>query len=216
MASVPNTSQFSAQLQEIMFDPLRYIHAERLLLPSPLKVPRARAVMNRILLGSIPPSPLSIDITASWHSCARHMQLLKQWSRLPYICKLVGAQRSRECLAWGGRNLKLSPVVRNFMALPLWQADDDDCFGSDKMRFSSTSEMEGIELSSELQLQAAGLACLLNWQIAAPSTLISRMQLMFHPELDKLFASRRRQPTYPELILILQAIEYAKNYPDDV
>lgn len=212
MDRVCNFALFKRELQQILFNPVRYIHPERLVLSSNMKEPRPLAVVNQMVLDTVP----NFDKSSLWQHDARSLQLLKQWWCLPYICRLVGAQRLRQELAWQGRNLKLSSLIRDFIALPIWGADEEYAVSSLECRKQGLQDVASSELDINLRLQEAGLPCILNWQKAAPSPLIGRMQLMFSPALDSLFASCRRQLIYPELILILQAIEYAKNHPDDV
>ncbi|PRC93879.1 hypothetical protein [Solimicrobium silvestre] len=188
-----------AWLAQIIFDPLSYVHPRRLRLPVSLDTPRQRAIVNRMLLGDLAEMSNRIEMA--------QQQLLRHWRDLPYICTLIGAQLMRQDLAWRGRLLTLPAPVLFFMSLPIRQA------------IGVTSEMSALPArcgSADVlhQVQGAGVSCILDWQMKAPSALLERMRLMFPPELDGHFESARKPPRASELFLILQAIQYAKNHPN--
>lgn len=193
-----------ARLVRIMRDPLSYIHPRRLQLPRSLDTPRQRAVVNQMLLDSLPHGLAALPTQGS----QQQRQLLQHWQHLPYVCMLVGAQLLKQDLAWRGRLLQLSAPVRFFMALPLPQM----------MTAPSSSGIGVSDAASDLpgQVQGVGLALLLDWQHGTPAALLCRMRLLFPAELEAHFENSRRQLQAVELLLISQAIQYAKNYPNPI
>jgi type III secretion system OrgA/MxiK family protein len=209
-----DTRAWNQCLAGIMLDPLSYIHPERFRLPNNINTPRQHAVLNEILLSSLPGT--LAHLTFSRYS-AQHV-LLRYWRQLPYICMLVGAQLLKADLAWGGSLLRLPAKVRFFMTLPLLCGSDttpetvDENYPSlDRSGFSSSTD-EGLFF----QVQKAGLLRLLNWQKDAPEALRGRLRLLFSPELDRCFESPRLPVQAAELLLLSQAIQYAKSHPDHV
>lgn len=196
MASLAEPSSRALSPDRILFDPLSYVNAQRLRLPPSLDMPRQRAVINRMLLGDLPDERQARTL--------RGHPLLRHWTRLPYVCALVGAQRLKPQLAWGGRLLRLPAPVRRFMELPLPHADAPQ-------REAAVVQLAAAQLL--LVAQREGLSRLLDWQRQAPPALLGRLRLMFPPQLDACFANRREPLSTADLFLISQAILYAKNHP---
>lgn len=197
MAKQTEAGALRESLTQILFDPLRYIHPQRLRLPRSFDTARQRAIVNRMLLGDALHSP---------PIGAHPRRLLQHWRRLPYVCSLVGAQLLKPSLALRGRSLHLPAPVRFFMALPLRQliAGQDDLAPLVDWR----SDADPLR-----QVQRAGLSCVLDWQQQAPAALLARMRLLFAPQLDACFDGPRQPLQASELFLISQAILYAKNHP---
>lgn len=191
-------------LAQILFDPLSYIHPQRLRLPSSLNTPRQRALVNRMLLEDAPDANhLRQQIGAHPH------RLLRHWARLPYICSLVGSQLLKSDLARGGRSLRLPAPVRFFMSLPLQQIIAAEENGSDAA--GARGAPDGAD--ALMQVLGAGLPRILDWQRQAPAALLDRMRLLFPAQLDACFEEARNPMRAADLFLISQAIQYAKNHP---
>src|SRR5258706_12716221 len=91
-------AELATRFERIMFDPLSYIHPQRLCLPQQLDTPRQRAALNDMLLGGF---GLASGRTAP--SGVAEQQLIMHWQHLPYVCMLVGAQLLKSELARRGR-----------------------------------------------------------------------------------------------------------------
>jgi len=204
MAMPFETTGYMTTATRVLFDPLSYVNAQRLRLPRALDTPRQRAVVNRLLLGTLPDERQAMSI--------RRHPLLAHWERLPYICVLIGAQRLKSQLAWGGRSLRLPAVVRRFMVVPLAQAVAPEQ-GAAVSRPWETAAGPLARKELLLAVQHAGLSCLLDWQRQAPALLLDRLRLLFPPQLDGCFEADRRPLQTTDLFLISQAIHYAQNHP---
>lgn len=210
-----------------MFDPLSYIHSQRMKLPRLLDTPYQRGVINQMLIHQYglteSKSAVCTGGGASGGSSvvtisAVERQLILNWRLLPYICTLIGAQLLKRDLGWRGELLRLSAPVRFFMMLSL-----RDC---------ASRKNDEKKLSSDVQW--VGLMHVLEWQRHASNGLKIRLALLFPPIFDELFStycepdfntakvqlpslSLKPNPTSPtDLFLISQAIQYAKNNPDNL
>jgi len=191
----------------IMLNPLSYIHPERLRLSCRLNTPQQRAIVNQMLLAGIAGSQ-------DWMAAAQYArQLLPHWHQLPYVCTLVGAQLMKQDLAWRGRILKLPAAVRFFISLPL---QDMGAAPANMFEDIATSAFDGEEKNPLLQVQAVGLSRVLDWQQQAPVVMLGMMRLLFSPKLDNCFEHARKPLETADLLLILQAMLYAKNPPNPV
>lgn len=205
--------EMSRCMASIMYDPLSYIHPQRMCLPKLFDTPRQRGVINDILMHQ-----LGLPARLESVSSILERQLVLNWTQLPYISTLIGAQLLKADLGWEGNLLHLSSSVQFFMSRRL-----------DVAKPHSRYSEEVLE-----DVQKIGLQHLLLWQLEASETLKKRMALLFPPNLDICFAkqySLTLPPTefdFPlltvsvrecrkvDLFLILQAIQYAKNYSDNV
>jgi type III secretion system OrgA/MxiK family protein len=176
-------------VRAILFDPLSYLHPQRLRLPAALDSPRQRAVVNDMLVSGHrldchwPAGPLN--------SAAR--QFLRHWPRLPQAAYLIGCQTLRAALGWQGGLLRL----------PAW-AQDFAIMGLDSPG--------GIEPSRSLahnDLLRAGYSHLLAWKEELPSALAQRLALLFPPIVDGMPAASGS----PDVLLLTLALQYAQRHP---
>jgi type III secretion system OrgA/MxiK family protein len=203
-------AELAARFERIMFDPLSYIHPQRLRLPQQLDTPRQRAALNDMLLGGF-----GLASGRTTPSSVAEQQLIMHWQHLPYVCMLVGAQLLKPELAWRGRLLQLSAPVRFFMSLPLH--NEVGRAGADRAAERDADMPARRAADAEPhRVQALGLRNMLAWQQAASAALLGRMRLLFAPALDACFERPRKQLQPADLFLISQAIQYAKNHPDHV
>ena len=205
--------ELSRRMVSIMYDPLSYIHPERMSLPKLFNTPRQRGIINDMLIHQ-----LELPVGLQPPTSILERQLVLNWMRLPYISTLIGAQLLKADLGWQGNLLHLSSSVRNFISFRLSVAK--------RGSRHSKGMLEDV--------QKCGLQHLLLWQRQASKVLKERMALLFPPILDICFLEQD-SPTLmstemylpqPEesamecgkvnLFLILQAIQYAKNNSDDV
>lgn len=211
MGKSSDSDKFRIRRARILLDPLSYMHPHRLKLPRCFDTPRHRSVFNQIVLSNVP----CAKGEAEQESYAQR-QLEKYWSYFPFICSLVGAQLLKSDLARRGRSLRLSESIRIFMGLSLQHIIAAEEWASEKFSrgndFLSIAEKIGFD--PFLEIQGAGLSCVLNWQRQSSMLLLSRFRLLFPPELDPYFDFPRRQAHAGELFLISQAIQYAKNHTD--
>lgn len=198
MTKPAETDALKAPLAQILFDPLSYLHPQRLRLSPSLDTPRQRAIVNRLLLADAPHLPPAIT--------AHSLKLLPHWRRLPYICSLVGAQLLKSELAWCGRCLHLPAPVQFFMSLslPRTVVVQDDVAASADWRTDGDPQRQVLRV---------GLLRILDWQRLAPAALLARMRLLFSSQLDACFDGPREPLPASELFLISQAIQYAQNHP---
>lgn len=202
--SIQQTNRFA----QIMHDPLSYIHLQRLNLPRALNTPRQRAAVNEMLVDGLP------RIAEKLGTDAATRQLLTYWRLWPDVCSLMGAQLLRQELAWRGDFLRLSRPVRFFMTLPL---HGRAASGLSRERITQVALPSGLQSAgTSEQVQGLGLCELLKWQRNAPQALKKRLRLLFSPGLDDCFEHAERNSVTPDLFLISQAIQYAKNHTDHV
>ncbi|QRX82155.1 hypothetical protein [Glaciimonas sp. PAMC28666] len=206
-------NNLNARLGLILYDPLSYIHPERLCLAELFASPRQRGIVNDILIRQ-----LGLPDEVGFSASIPERQLVLNWWLLPYISTLIGAQLLKSELGWQGNTLRLSNSVRFFLTRQICQ---------------TASSVKGCKMTPE-DVQIVGLQHLLLWQRHASKSLTKRMALLFPAAVDKFFLERYAATATstnahmfnpsehssgvrrPDLSLILQAIQYAKNNPDDV
>lgn len=180
------------RLQEILADPLAYLHPRRLVVPAGFDGPEARGLLNRIVLEGLElqgPWP-SVPLTGVAKQWVRH------WRRLPYVALLMGACRLLPELVRGAALLRLPMPVRRFVGLTLGTRGDlpIDC---------SPVSVE--------QVEAAGLNALWSWQAQIPALLLERLVLQFPEPVVRLH--RQWPVTPPDSTLFFLAVQHARLYP---
>lgn len=194
-------------IQEVMFDPLSYIHPARFRLSDNLKQYSQRAVINDMLLRCY--QLTTVDTTAMLIGGVA-LTMIKHWRRLPQLAFLFGCYRLRNVLARRGALLRLPEWARLFAEMPL-------CVDTSSMN-NSGFHMNDIaaELSADM-IYAQGLGEFLSWQTALPLWLRQRLSLQFSLQSETLLQnntlrSAMQQP--PNIFLFTFAMQYAKNHPD--
>ncbi|NVZ99872.1 protein OrgA [Pseudomonas gingeri] len=180
------------QLQQILWQPLDYLHARRLTLPEDVGGAAVRQVLNRMLLEG-----LGLQTSCSTSSALAALWV-REWRRLPHIARLIGAQRLWPALARGARMGLLSAGVRDFARCAIgprlvveWQ------HGSPVLQ----------------QVDSVGLAQLLAFERALPAALCERLPLQF-PEA--VVAGLVRWPAcVPDPALFFLAVQHARRHPQD-
>lgn len=189
-------------VQEIMFDPLSYIHPARFRLSANLMQPSQRAVINDMLLRSY--QLTTVDTTTMLIGGVA-LTMIKHWWRLPQIAFLFGCYRLRNALLRRGALLRLPAWARQFAEMPL-------CANTSLVNNSGFYIADiATELSVEM-IYAQGLGEFLSWQAALPLWLRQRLSLQFAPQSEALLQTNTLQP--PNLFLFTFAMQYAKNHPD--
>jgi type III secretion system OrgA/MxiK family protein len=180
-------------LQQILAEPLDYLHVERLRIPLGFEGPEARHALNRIVLdGLAPQGPWP---TAPLNTVADHW--VQQWHQLPCIALLMGAWRLFPDLARGGALQQLPASVRRF--------------ASCSVGVRGGLPVEPSSLSMR-QVEAAGFNALRGWSEHIPALLLERLSMQFAPQVVDL---QRQWPTSePDAALFFLAVQHARLYPN--
>jgi type III secretion system OrgA/MxiK family protein len=184
--------------QTVMFDPLAYIHPERLRMPAGFDAPAQRSTINRLLLDRY-----RLEAPPVGQQTHAEKFLLKHWLDLPQIILLLGCQRLRLALTRRGASLRLPASVQAFMTLPLLsplplpQAANPD--RADILR-------QGMQ---QLRISLGQL----------PAALAQRLPLLFAPAFDRVperesDAAEDLEACDPAHALTLtMAVQHVKRYP---
>ncbi|MEB0140402.1 MULTISPECIES: type III secretion apparatus protein OrgA/MxiK [unclassified Undibacterium] len=105
----------SSRLRTVIYNPLSYIHTQRLMLPAQLQKSAQLALINRILIDHYQLSCVTPDVKPG----SLDQLLLNNWSELPYAAYLLACHQQRNSLARAGRLLRLPAWARSFALLPL-------------------------------------------------------------------------------------------------
>lgn len=186
-----NTARLSMRLQRIRFDPLSYLHPQRVQIPARLiNTPTARTAVNDILLRSyaLDWQPFQLDALAK--------QWIHHWYRLPHVAYLIGCHSLRADLAWKGNSCKLPHWANNFMRLTL-----------------PTEISTGHKVIGDTELLTAGYTRLHPWVTRLPQPLAQRFPLQFPAAIEMAINDTAPQAEADPLILTL-ALQYAERYPN--
>jgi len=184
----------SRHVQAVMFDPLSYIHPERLTLPAAFGAPGQHAIINRMLLDHY---QLSSDLPRVMPGSLDYL-LLKHWLQLPQLAYLLACQRFRVALSRGGKLLSLPDWARSFAVLPLSHSGDD------------AMPAGGLDITTMLQ---QGLVDLLSRCHGVAPALRQRIPLLF-PHIVKMaeFPPPAAAAERDDILLIL-ALQHVKKFP---
>ena len=177
-------------LQAILDKPLDYLHPHRGVLPVMFDNPSARTALNQMLLRK-----LGLASTDP-HQLERNFwteQWIKNWSLLPSVARLMGAQLLWPQLAKGARMFQLEPQLRAFARVDLGHRAP-----------GSVSDKVGLDQS----IAALGLGALLAWDSHIPQALMERMLLQFAPAVVTLEQSLQAQK--PNSSLFILAVQHAR------
>lgn len=188
--------------QSVIYNPLGYIHPQRLSLQAGFEAPAQRAAINAMLLRRY---RLEATPIASEQAAAAGL-LLKHWFRLPQIALLLGCQRLRLSLARRGALLRLPLWAQSFAGLPLLPQTGPD-LAPDAVHASHDDH--GVLLRHGMQQLGIALGPL-------PAALAQRMPLMFAPAFDATAApvctaEETRTPAHS--LTLTMAIQHVKRYP---
>ncbi|WP_440216512.1 type III secretion apparatus protein OrgA/MxiK [Chromobacterium piscinae] len=179
----------SLQVRGILFDPLSYLHPQRLRLPAALDSPRQRAIVNDMLI-----SGHRLDChwpTGPLNSATR--QFLRHWPRLPQTAYLIGCQALRAALGWQGGLLRLPVWAQGFAAMQLGPP-------------GGAAPSRPIVHNDLLR---AGYSRLQAWKEELPAALSQRLALAFPPAVDGMPAASGA----PDFLLLTLALQYAQRHP---
>lgn len=175
--------------QSIIFDPLSYIHPQRINLAAELiERPAARAAANELILAAWQLDKGNIGFTQN----SLTQLWLRQWHRLPQVAYLLGCHERRADLARQGLLLKLPDWARAFLVVN-----------------QGTSQSTGTQALDHSMLLSIGYAQLKAWCSCLPEPLIQRFPLLFPAFIE----GAPEQPAVESSILIL-ALQHAQRYPN--
>lgn len=184
-----NKQSFPVTLQRVLFDPLSYLHPQRVRFPENLTaLPAARAAANELLLAAFRLEVHRLDLTLLAREWVRH------WYRLPQTAYLIGCHALRAELAWEGGLLKLPVWASHFTSIAL-PTDAAPC-------------LQNIDIDNNV-LMKTGYARLQAWGARLPKPLAQRFPLLFPPHID----TAPPQPAADPLILTL-ALQHAQRNPN--
>lgn len=179
--------------QRIFTEPLDYLHAQRLTVPSGFQTPDARRVLNQIVLeglslqGPWPPMPQTA-IAVVW---------VRQWRQLPRIALLMGAWRLFPQLARGGALQHLPESLRRFAS----------CNPGPRINLPIPSSFSPIQ-----QVEAAGFNALSGWRDCLPPPLLDRLALQFSAQVIDLH--KQWPVAEPDPTLFFLAVQHARLHPN--
>ncbi|KMN49770.1 hypothetical protein VL04_20120 [Chromobacterium violaceum] len=180
----------AVQLRALLFDPLSYLHRDRLRLPPALAGAEQRRLVNDMLIAGY-------RLRTDWSpdpADRSHGLWLAEWRRLPQAAYLMGCQLLRARLAARGGLLRLPGWARGFAAMQIgaeWPAAPlDEAPGHDAILL-------------------AGFGQLLSWRERMPEALAQRLPLLFPAWVDEASPCIPAQNT----LLLTLALQYAKRHP---
>lgn len=186
-----NRQPLSIIWQKIIFDPLSYVHPQRLQIDSEMIVkPAARAAANELILAAWQlktgeKETIQNSLTQLW---------LRQWRRLPQIAYLLGCHKLRADLARQGAVLSLPDWAQAFLAMN-----------------QGTSLSVCDRAPNHRFLLSVGYAQLNALSECLPESLAQRFPLLFPPVIEE--ASKQDAV---EMSMLLLALQYAQKYPNSV
>lgn len=175
--------------QKIIFDPLSYIHPQRLQIASEMIVkPAARAAANELILAAWQlktgeKESIQNSLTQLW---------LRQWYRLPQVAYLLGCHKLRADLARQGALLGLPDWAQTFLAMN-----------------QGTSLSVCGKAPNHRFLLSVGYAQLNALSEFLPESLAQRFPLLF-----PLFIKEASKQDAVQMSILLLALQYAQKYPN--
>lgn len=177
----PTPAPMPTRMQIVMFDPLAYIHPERLPLPMSMSAgfdaPAQRAAINTMLLDRY---RLSAEPVPQRQAEAAKL-LLRYWFRLPQIAFLLGCQRLRLALSRRGLLLRLPAQAQLFMTLPLLCNAGLDACKQAVLRCLESDSGRGPDHDTLLRHGVRQLHLSLG---GMPDALAQRLPLLLAPSFD--------------------------------
>ncbi|PNM27203.1 type III secretion apparatus protein OrgA/MxiK [Yersinia enterocolitica] len=155
----------AGSLNEILYDPLSYLHSQRLKLNfSLISTPLCRSIVNDMIFDIFHLTVPNIQVNTQSRFWIHH------WYNIPQIAYLIGCHASREELMWRGRILNI----------PLWAKDYLKIASSYAPKFSSPP---GEPFTHSLILNA-GYSGLISYIEGLPEPLRQRIPLLFPDCID--------------------------------
>lgn len=179
--------------QRILAEPLDYLHAQRLSVPTGFEAPDARSLLNQIVLeglqlqGPWPATPLT-GVASVW---------VRQWRQMPRVASLIGCWRLFPRLARGGLLQQLPESLRRFASY---------CPGP-RISLPIQASLPLIQ-----QIEAAGFNALSSWSDHVPALLLERLALQFSPQVIDLH--RQWPVAEPDPALFFLAVQHARLHPN--
>lgn len=181
-----DSQPFSILLNRVLFDPLAYLHPERIKIASEfISTATARSMANELIIAIF---QLNVtlheldNITCQW---------VKHWFRFPQVAYLIGCQTLRADLAWQA----------GLFRLPAWA----HVFTRMNFQTPVSSARQPVDHQKIIQ---TGYSRLLSKITHLPEPLIPRFALLFHPCVDQAVPL---PVVAPELFNL--AVQYAQTNP---
>lgn len=178
-------------LDRLLFDPLSWMHPQRLPLKADFDGARQRRIINDMIIEACGWS--TEKPVAPSNGLARYF--VGQWIFLPQVALLMACQRHRASLSRQGRLLTLPLWLRSFAELNIVDA----CAAAPVTPDIST-------------LLAWGKHDLIVYSQHLPVVMRQRISLLFSSDMD------REQSAYPQInpgsLLIKLAFQHAERHPD--
>jgi type III secretion system OrgA/MxiK family protein len=225
-ASRANT--LPARWETVMFDPLAYIHRDRLRLPPCVNTPAQRAAINRMLLdghGLTAAAAVTAGATIAEPAALRlertRKLLLKHWFQLAQIVFLLGCQSLRMELSRRGAILRMPASARAFLTFPC-RHPPAAAAGATYPMYATHDTRPAAHLDNSALLRE-GMRQLRMIVGELPEPLAQRMRLLFPPDFDNAAEAEKpagipiHQACDPSHALKLtMAIQHARRYPIDI
>jgi type III secretion system OrgA/MxiK family protein len=186
-------SSRAERLQGILAHPLNYLHSQRLSLPPLMDGPKAREVLNGILRRGLGLNEccLQTQTSAAGDLC------IDNWTLLPQVASLIGAQAAWPHLARGAWVQQLTACERGFAPCSV---------APRLLAFTACQDALGE------QLQAIGLNALLAWRAQLPDALVKCLPLQFSLQVVE---RQQLMPTaIPDAALLTLAVQHARVHPN--
>lgn len=179
--------------QRIFAEPLNYLHAQRLTVPTGFETPDARRMLNQIVLDGLSmqgpwPAMPQTAIAQVW---------VRQWRQLPHIASLMGAWRLFPQLALGGALQHLPASLRQFAS----------CNPGARLQLPIAPSFSSIQ-----QVEAAGFNALSGWSDWMPQSLLDRLALQFSAQVIDLH--KQWPVAEPDPTLFFLAVQHARLHPN--
>ncbi|WP_213990339.1 type III secretion apparatus protein OrgA/MxiK [Sodalis sp. dw_96] len=179
-------------LDTILFDPLSWMHPQRLALKPGFTDVRQRSIINDMIIeahGWSTERPVLPEIGLVSH-------FVHQWRLLPQVALLTACQRHRAALTRQGRLLSLPVWLRRFAQLNI--------VNSAAAITTSSWELQTLLAWGKYELAVCGQPL--------PEAIRQRISLLFPPDPDRDDNAWVRLSPNP--LLIKLAFQYAKRNPD--
>lgn len=177
-------------LDAILFDPLSWMHPQRLHLAPALRGSQQRSVINSMIINAL---AWSNERPAMNNPLTR--QFIEHWCILPQITLLIACQRHRAELTRQGRICRLPSWVRPFAELAL---------------VDSVAGPLAAPLSTSTLLSWGKHELLVSGKFL-PNELLQRVSLLFSPDVEYELPPPQAADANP--LLLKLAFQYAKTHP---
>lgn len=177
-----------ANMEMIIYDPISWIHPQRLLLPNAFYTTRCMSIINDIILNEFQLSTTALDFSNS-----KELYLARHWQVLSQAAFMAICHRYRASLAYYGLFSSLDRITKQFMLCELVESKD---------------ELRGAISFDELWAKAS--QALMLFGLSTSAVMKQRIPLLFPKPLieNNVTVSRAEDND----LLLTMAIQYASRY----